>query len=109
VDDLSKDKNLIAAKSGSRLTHWYGVPVRILLLTFIGTLLSFAVILLLSILGLLIVSAVRGLHPDMRLAYRHIALPMALVAGGIIFVFATIFEVRNYQQRKALNAIERMG
>ncbi len=113
MDDLSqnknKDKNLIAAKSGAKLPHWYGVPVRILLLTFIGTLLSFAIILLLSILGMVIVSMVRGMHPDMRVAYRHIALPLALVVGGIVLVLGTIFEVRHFQQRKTLSAIERMG
>jgi hypothetical protein len=34
---------------------------------------------------------------------------MALVAGGIIFLFATALEIRHYQQRKALRALERMG
>ena len=32
----------------------------------------------------MIVSALRGVHPDMRIAYRHIALPVAIVAGSII-------------------------
>jgi len=54
--------------------------------TFIGTLLCFAVGLLLAILGVAIVSALRGVHPDMRIAYRLVALPMALVAGSIVFV-----------------------
>jgi hypothetical protein len=77
--------------------------------TVICTLLCFAVILLLAILGTVIVAAVRGAHPDMRIAYRHIALPMALVAGGIIFILALTMEIRHYRQARALAAIEKMS
>lgn len=76
-------------------------------MTFIGTLAVFAVSLLLAIIGTAIASAVRGIHPDMRIAYRMIALPMALVAGAIIFVLSTAMEVRHYRQMKALASIER--
>lgn len=93
----------------SRNPHWYGIPVRVFLLTFIGTLLSFAVILLLSIFGTALVSALRGVHPDMRIAYRHLALPGAMVAGVIIFAASVVMEIRYYRQSKTLTAIERMG
>jgi ABC-type nickel/cobalt efflux system permease component RcnA len=83
--------------------------VRVFLVTFIGTLLSFAVSLLLAIFGTVVVSALRGVHPDMRIAYRHIALPMALVAGGIILVLTIAMEVRHYRQTRTLTAIERMS
>jgi hypothetical protein len=43
----------------------------------------------------------------MRIAYRMIALPMAVVAGVIIFVLSTAMEVRHYRQMKALASIER--
>ncbi len=78
-------------------------------MTFIGTLLCFAVSLLLAILGTVIVSALRGIHPDMRIAYRAIALPMALVAGAIILVLAVIMEIRHYRQSRTLAAIERIS
>ena len=61
------------------------------------------------VVGTLIVSALRGVRPDMRIAYWDIAFPLALVAGVIIFVVATVLEIRHYQQRETLNAIERMG
>jgi uncharacterized BrkB/YihY/UPF0761 family membrane protein len=109
VPDLSTTKTLITPRSGDHSPHWYGVPVRIFLLTFIGTLLSFAVSLFLAILGTMLVAALRSGRPDMTIAYWHIALPLALVAGGIIFVFATALETRHYRQRKALRALERMG
>jgi hypothetical protein len=79
------------------------------LVTFIGTLLCFAVSLLLAILGTVLVGALRGMHPDMRIAYRQIALPVALVAGSIIFVLALAMEIRHYRQAKTLSAIERLG
>ena len=82
---------------------------RVCLVTFIGTLLCFAVGLLLAILGTVIVSALRGVHPDLRIAYRLIALPMALVAGSIVFVLALMMEIRHYRQCKSLSAIERLG
>lgn len=91
-----------------RSPRWYGIPVRVLLATFLGTLICFAVGLLVGILGTVIVSAVRGVHQDMRIAYRLIALPMACVAGAIIFLLSLVMEIHHYHQRKALSAIERM-
>lgn len=107
--DSSESKTLIDTRKSDHSPHWYGVSVRVFLLTFVGTLLCFAVTLLLAILGTLIVSAIRGIRPDMRIAYEHVALPIALTAGAIIFVLASVHEIRHYQQRKTLQAIERMG
>jgi hypothetical protein len=92
----------------SRTPRWYGIPVRVLLVTFIGALLSFAASLLLAIIGTLVAARVRGVHPDMTIAYRQIALPMALVAGGIIFVLALVMEIRHHRQSKALSTLEKM-
>jgi uncharacterized membrane protein len=89
--------------------RWYGIPLRVLLVTFIGTLLTFAVSLLLGIIGTIVMSRMRGLHPDMTLAYRDFALPVAVVAGAIIFVLAVVMEIRHYRQGKTLSAIERMS
>jgi hypothetical protein len=91
-----------------RPPRWYAIPVRVLLVTFIGTLLSFAVSLLLGIIGTVAVSALRGVHPDMTVAYRQIALPAAVVAGSIIFILVLTMEIRHYRQSKTLAAIERM-
>ena len=93
----------------SRAPRWYTIPVRVVLVTFISTLLCFAVSLLLAILGTVILAALRGEHPEMRIAYRHIALPIALAAGVIIFVVALTMEIRHYRQSKTLAAIERMS
>src|SRR5690242_12066376 len=96
-------------ESAKRSPRWYGVPARILVVTFIGTLLCFAISLLLGIVGVVSVSLLRGIHPDMSIAYRMIALPAALVAGTIIFVLAIAMEIRHYRQARTLTAIERMS
>jgi len=99
----------MATPTVSRTPRWYGIPVRVLLATFIGTLLCFAVSLLLGIFGTIIVAALRGVHPDMRIAYRLVAIPSALVAGSIIFVLSLVMEVRHYRQGKTLSEIERIS
>jgi hypothetical protein len=99
----------MAPAGASRSPRWYGVLARVCLVTFIGTLLCFAVSLFLAILGTVMVAALRGVHPDMRIAYRGIALPMALVAGSIIFVLALTMEIRHYRQSKTLSAIEKLS
>jgi branched-subunit amino acid ABC-type transport system permease component len=78
-------------------------------MTFIGTLISFAVSLLLGIIGTVVVSARHGVHPNMTVAYRLIALPAAVVAGSIIFVLALAMEIRHYRQSKILAAIARVS
>ena len=78
-------------------------------MTLIGTLLSFTVILFVAIVGTVVVSTFRGTHPDMRIAYREIAIPGATVAGSIVFILSLVMEVRHYRRSKTLSAIEKMG
>jgi uncharacterized membrane protein len=100
----------MANSAEKRSLRWYGIPLRVLAVTFIGTLMAFAVSLLLAIVGMVTASLIRGTHhPDMRIAYRLIALPMALVAGAVIFVLSLAIEIRHYRQMKALSAIERIS
>ena len=93
----------------SRSPNWYGIPLRVLLLTFIGTLLCFSIILLLAIFGTVLVAALHGVHPDLRIAYRHIALPAGIGAACIIFLLAAFNEIRHYRQSRALTALERLS
>ena len=99
----------MATGTAQRPPRWYGIPLRVLLATFIGTLICFAVSLFIGIFGTMIVSALRVIHPDMRIVSRLIALPMAAVAEGVIFVLSLVMEIRHYRQMKALSAIERMS
>lgn len=104
----SNSTDLKTAAHKKRNPHWYGVPVRVLLLTLIGTLLALCVALLFSILGTIVTDKLRGVPPDMRVAY-HIAVPIALGVGVAILLIAAVNEIRQYRQSKALTAIERMS
>jgi hypothetical protein len=96
-------------KAKGRPPRWYTIPVRVVLVTFVGTLISFAVSLFLGIIGTVVVSAIRGARADMTTAYRHVALPCVVVAGSIIFVLSLTMEIRHYRQTKTLAAIARVS
>ncbi|GAC1438320.1 MAG: hypothetical protein NVS1B11_22850 [Terriglobales bacterium] len=80
-----------------------------LLVTLLLTMLSFAASLLLGILGILLGAKIRGVHPNMALAYRHIAAPAAAIVGTVVFISAVIMELRHYRQTKTLAEIERIS
>ena len=94
------------AKKDSSL-GWIGIPARVFAMTFLFTLLSFAIALLLSILGTVVYSQVKHVAPNLSFAYRHIAFPFASTAGAIVLALSLGMEIRNYRQRKALDGIER--
>jgi hypothetical protein len=85
------------------------IPLRVLLITGIFILLSFAISLLLGILGISLWAALHHTTPKLTLVYRYFAPPVAGVIGLITLVAATVLEVRHYRQAKALAAIERMS
>jgi hypothetical protein len=90
-----------------REPHWYGVLARVLLVTFVCTLLVFAVSLLAGIVGTVIAAGSHGTPPDMTVAYRYIALPTAAIAGLIVLVLAFAMEIQHYRRAKALASISR--
>jgi len=91
----------------SRPPRWYSIPARVLLLTLILTLVWFALSLLVSIVGLVTLAWLKGASPDMRIAYRHFALPAAVIGGSVALVIVTALEIRHYRQSKALSGIAR--
>jgi ABC-type dipeptide/oligopeptide/nickel transport system permease component len=95
---------MVAVKSRPR---WFWIPLRVLLVTFLLTLLCFALSLFLGILWILLHAWVSGSHPNMAAAYRHFAAPVAVVAACIVLIFAVILEVKNCRQERALTEIER--
>lgn len=87
--------------------RWYMIPVRAVFVAFLMTLVSFALSLLLSLIGMVVVGKLNGRMPDLRFAYRHIALPVALSVGAVVLVLALIMEIRHYRQSRALDEIAR--
>jgi hypothetical protein len=94
-------------KTGSNGLRWIGIPVRAFAMTFLFTLLSFAVALLLSIVGTMVYAQVKHVAPNLTFAYRHIAFPFAITVGAIVLVLSLGMEIRNYRQQKILEGIER--
>ena len=81
--------------------------MRALAITFLFTLLSFAVGLLLSILGAIVYSQVQHVAPNLPYAYRHVAFPFAMLVGAVVLVVSFTMEIRKYRTSRALAAIER--
>jgi hypothetical protein len=97
------------AKTTSDAPRWIGIPARVLAMTFLLTMLSFAVALLLSILGTVVYSQVKHVAPNLTFAYRRIAFPFAITVGAIVLALLLVMEIRNYRQRKTLEGIERVS
>ena len=89
--------------------RWFMVPLRVLLFTFLMTLLAFAVVLLLAIIAIATFARLRGSAADFAFAYRYVAAPAAAVAGTVVLVLSCTLEVRHYRQARALAALERAG
>jgi hypothetical protein len=100
---------MLPTKTRTAKPSWYLIPLRALLVTFLLTLLSFALSLLLGILGIVISARLRGVHPNMTTAYRHIAFPVAATVAVIALISASVSEIRHYRQNKALAEIERIS
>jgi len=72
--------------------------VRVVIITILATLTTFAVALFLGIIGTVIAGLIRGSRPHMAGAYRHIALPVAVAAAVIAFVISLVTEIRHYRR-----------
>ena len=70
------------------------IAIRVLIVTFLFTLASFATGLLLGIIGVVIAGAIRGVHPDMTMAYRFVAAPLAVCGSIVTFIAMLVYEVR---------------
>ncbi|MGA2335355.1 MAG: hypothetical protein WA383_12270 [Terriglobales bacterium] len=97
------------AKTSSGGLRWIGILARIVAMTFLFTVLAFAVALLLSIMGTVVYSQVKHVAPNLTFAYRHIAFPCAITAGAIVLLLTLAMEIRSYRQRKTLEGIERVS
>ena len=70
------------------------IALRVAVFTVLFTLLAFAVGLLCGIIASVLYGAVRGVHPDMTMAYRFAAVPLAAMVLVISFVAMLTLEIR---------------
>ena len=96
----------MAFNVSARQPRWLLIPVRVLLVSFLLTLLSFAISLLVGIIGMTLAAGLRDVRPNMTGAYRHVAIPVAIVAASVTLVSTMIMEIRQYRRDKALLTIE---
>ena len=68
---------------------------RVLFTTLIFTAGGMGVGLLFGIICLVGYGLISGVQPDMRNAYRHVAIPVAITIGGAAFAGALVLEFRN--------------
>jgi cation transporter-like permease len=73
--------------------------VRVIVVTFLATLLAFSIGLFFGIVGVVLTKMIWG-NPnmDMSLAYRHVALPLAVAALLITFAVALVSEIRHFRR-----------
>ena len=73
--------------------------MRVLFTTLIFTAGGMGLGLLLGIIGMIIYGLAAGVQPDMRNAYRHVAIPLAITIGCVAFIGALVLEVRARRTR----------
>jgi hypothetical protein len=76
--------------------------IRVVVITILAALLTFAVALFLGITGIVLVDMIRGGGINLAAAYRHVALPIAIAALVIALIAALFTEIKHY--RRALAA-----
>jgi hypothetical protein len=74
-----------------------GSTARVLFTTLLFTAGGMGLGLLLGIIGLVSYGLIAGVQLDMRNAYRHVAIPVAITLGGAAFAGALVLEFRNRQ------------
>ena len=71
-----------------------GIAARVVVLTFVFTLLAFAIGLFAGIITTVLYGAIRHVHPDMTWAYKFVAAPFAALSLVVSFFVMLINEIR---------------
>jgi hypothetical protein len=77
------------------------IAPRVVVITFAVSALSFALLLLVGILGTALWAVLRGQPLNMTGAYRHFAIPAIKIVGVLTFVGASVLEIRHYFRRRS--------
>jgi hypothetical protein len=67
--------------------------VRVLFTTLLFTAGGMGLGLLIGIIGMITYGLIAGIQPDMRNAYRHFAIPLAIAVGCVAFLGALMLEL----------------
>jgi amino acid transporter len=87
------------AHQRSKISILFTSTVRVLFTTLIFTAGAMGLGLLLGIISMVTYGLLAGVQPDMRNAYRHVAIPLAITIGCVAFLGALVLEVRANRTR----------
>ena len=87
------------APQRSKISIFFTSTVRVLFTTLIFTAGAMGLGLLLGIISMVTYGLLAGVQPDMRNAYRHVAIPLAITIGCVAFLGALVLEVRANRTR----------
>ena len=90
---------MTASTQPGPLARLFTSVVRVLFTTLLFTGAGMGVGLLLGILSMVTYGLIAHVQPDMRNAYRHVAIPLAIVIGCVAFVGALVLELRARRTR----------
>lgn len=80
--------------------------IRVLAVTFLVTLLAFCIALFFGIVGVVLAKMIRGTPtPDMTVAYRHVAFPIAIAVLVVTFVMSLVIEIRRYKLERTRDGL----
>jgi len=82
------------APSRSKISIAFTSTVRVLFTALLFAAGGMGAGLFLGILGTILYGMIKGGHIDMTNAYRHVAIPVAIVTGAVALVGAAVLEVR---------------
>lgn len=81
-------------RSPSAVSILFASTVRVLFTTLLFTAGGMGLGLLIGIIGMITYGLIAGVQPDMRNAYRHFAIPLAITVGCVAFLGALVLEFR---------------
>ncbi len=90
------------SKRRSKLSIVFTSTVRVLFTTLLFTAAGMGAGLFCGIVGTVIYGIIRRTQVDMSNAYKHVAIPAAIVIGSAAFVGALLLEVRAHRQRTSV-------
>ena len=83
----------------TKLSIAFTSAMRVLFTAFLFTAGGMGAGLFLGILGTVLYGLIRGTQVDMTGAYRHIAIPIAILTGSVALIGSAVLEVRARSQR----------
>jgi hypothetical protein len=99
---VKRSTDIAPGKQRSTLSIVFTSTMRVLFTTLLFTAAGMGAGLFCGIVGTVIYGIIKGTQVDMSSAYKHVAIPAAVVIGSAAFIGALVLEVRAHSQRTSL-------